>query len=340
MVRHLWFFSLIILLSCTRQDQQQKNTEVLPADVELLEEQVEQNPDDANAHLKLGSSYLDMAGLEGGKSGFYQKAENVLDRAYEIDSTSPAVVYELGSLYAKTGRPDQAVDKFLEGLSLGQEESKFHSGLGYVLRYAGYMDASVSAYKKAQMTVSNLPSLIQAQDQITKSLIYQRRYEDALESHRHAQAWVAEAGVATNEKQFFYEGVIHIYRGDWNMAGHAFDRSWQTDSTSVWSFFGKTYGQARARSAARMLEQLEQRQIVDGERRYRMVHFYTLMENHDQAMNHLRIAIEAGFFNFPYISTDPLTVPVRAHPSWTEVTSVARAKHEQFAVNLEKIQSR
>ncbi len=50
---------------------------------------------------------------------------------------------------------------------------------------------------------------------------------------------------------------------------------------------------------------------MDGERRYRLAHFYALAGRGAEALHNLRKAIAGGFFNYPYISRDPLLANIR-----------------------------
>ena len=280
-------------------------------------------------HLDRGTTYLDSAGLLGGRSGYYERAEMQLTAARDLNPGAPEVLEKLGALYAKTGRPAMAVRQYRQGLALDTLQSKFHAGLGYVYRYAGLHDQSIEHYQNVIDSDNEIQQWVKAQDQITKSWIYKGEYEAAQTSHVRAQSWLNVHGGKTNEKQLFYEGIIQIYLADWDRAEALFSQSWEVDSTTVWALFGQAYLTGR-KNTGWILEALETREIVDGERLYRMVHINVLTNDPDRAIDYLRKSIEGGFFNYPYISQDPLLQPLHQHPEWKEVMHLAKTIREEF----------
>ena len=178
---------------------------------------------------------------------------------------------------------------------------------------------------------STLDNLISTQDQITKSLIYLGDYNAALRSHAQVKSFLEEVGRSPNEKQWFYEGVIHLYLGDQTSAVHAFGTGASLDPESVWTIFGRAYEGMALGDSSRVevvLQELEHREVVDGERHYRLVHFATFAGHPDRALNHLQTASEGGFFNAPYLERDPWLASLRAFPRFKDLLGAAQARHD------------
>jgi tetratricopeptide (TPR) repeat protein len=311
----------------------------LRAEIELLEELSARLPRYPAAAYALGSAYLDLAGLVGGRGPWYGRAEGELLRAFELDPGDPPIRAKLASFFAKVGRSEESVELLVEGLADHPSFPAFHQQLGYVLRYAGLMEQSMASYRRSQELDSSSGNLISAQDQITKSLIYLGDYEGALASHRRMKAFAEQAGHAINEKQWFYEGVIHLYRGDDEAALHAFRSGARLDPVSVWTTFGTAYeamalGDTKAVEA--VLSDLESRDVVDGERHYRLVHFSAFTRDVDRAVDHLRRSTDGGFFNAPYVSSDPWTAVLRGQPEVEEMIDVARARGDRIRSILQE----
>ena len=189
------------------------------------------------------------------------------------------------------GRSEEAVELLANGLATHPDYPPFHETLGYVLRYAGLMEESMASYRRGQELDSTLDNLISTQDQITKSLIYLGDYDAALRSHAQVKSFLEEVGRSPNEKQWFYEGVIHLYLGDQTSAVHAFGTGASLDPESVWTTFGRAYEGMALGDSSRVevvLQELEHREVVDGERHYRLVHFATFAGHPDRALNHLQ----------------------------------------------------
>ena len=307
------------------------NETTLRQRVEALEELQSRLGSYAPAATALGTAYLDLAGLVGGLGPYYEKATHALAYAFDLDSGYPPARAKLASLFAKLGRSEEAIELLVNGLATHPNYPAFHETLGYVLRYSGLMEESMASYRRGQKLDSSLTNMVSTQDQITKSLIYLGKYDAALASHEQMISFLKELGRAPNEKQWFYEGVIHLYLEDRASAVRAFRAGARVEPESVWTTFGRGYEAIALEDGVQVetvLEQLEHREVVDGERHYRLVHFATFAGHPDRALDHLRIAVEGGFFNAPYFERDPWLASLRPSPRFRELLDSAQARHE------------
>lgn len=305
--------------------------------IEQLEVLRPRLPDYAPVAYALGSAYLDLAGLVGGTGPWYDLAENELERAFDLDPRDPPVRAKLASLHAKLGRSEESVALLVEGLAHHPDFPDFHDQLGYVLRYAGLMEESMASYRRSQELDSSPGNLIAAQDQITKSLIYLGDYDAALASHRRMLGFVEGAGRSVDEKQCFYEGVIHLYRGDVDSAVDAFRAGARLDPSTVWTMFGRAYEAMALGDTAAVestLDELVHRDVVDGERHYRLVHFAAFIGDVDRAVDHLRQSTDGGFFAAPYLASDPWTAILRGVPDAEAMVEAARTRGEAIRTLL------
>ncbi len=265
----------------------------------------------------------------------------LLEKAVKLDADFAPALAALGSIYAKTGKSEESLALVRRALKISPKTTAFHSTLGYVYRYAGLLDESIAAYRQSQRLDASLINLIDTEEQITKALIYKGDYHAALDSHDKVTNYYKTAKLPHDHKEFFYAGVIHFYLKERDAASKFFDAAAQMNPTSIWSLFGQAYKQAgrgdfeNLSARARQLETLD---IVDGERRYRLVHFYALAEKPDDALRNLRGAIEGGFFNYPYISRDPLLANIRDTKEFQNLLGAAKKRHEKFKkmMNQEK----
>ncbi|MBD3423712.1 MAG: hypothetical protein GF417_04650, partial [Candidatus Latescibacteria bacterium] len=258
----------------------------------------------------LGHACLEYSGLVGGEKGLYSDAEENLLRALELNKESPDAAYYLASLYAKTGRPESSLELFSKWSVKYPGYSSFFSGLGYINRYAGKMEESIEAYRKSQLLDSSLANLVSSQMQILKSQIYMGNYAGAAASFGEVCNNLDKLDKKPDEKQLFYAGVINMYMKDTLEAVQLFDSAMLVKPLSVWTKFGQAYKAALTGNMPdleTLSKELESRDIMDGERRYRMVHFYTFAGKKHEALEHLELSVGKGFFNYPYIISDPLT---------------------------------
>jgi tetratricopeptide (TPR) repeat protein len=287
------------------------------------------------AVAELGSAYLDLAGRSSGTAPYYDRSEEMLRRAVQRDPRYPPARQKLASYFAKRGRSEESLKLLQEGVVTHPLSPGNHDQLGYILRYAGLMDASMASYRRAQELDGSLENLVATEDQITKSLIYLGRYREALASHERMETFVARLGRTPDEKEWFYRGVIHLYAGDRDQALDAFQRGATLDAESVWTTFGRAYaGIARGdrKAVATVLNALEQHVVVDGERHYRLVHFASFLGQSERALHHLEASIRGGFFNAPYIARDPLTAGLRSDPGFAARLAEAQKRHASFKI--------
>lgn len=285
------------------------------------------------AVTELGGAYLDLAGRASGTEPYYDRSEQILRRAVELDDLYPPARQKLASHYAKRGRSEESLRLLQDGLVTHPRFPGNHDDLGYILRYAGLMEESMESYRRAQELDRSLENMVATQDQITKSLIYLGKYREALASHERMESFVARLGRMPDEKEWFYRGVIHLYAADRDKALDAFQRGEALDSTSVWTMFGRAYaGMARGDRDAvgKVLDALEEHVVVDGERHYRLVHFASFLGQSERALHHLESSIRGGFFNAPYIASDPLTVQIRSDAGFAARLGEAQKRHATF----------
>lgn len=176
-----------------------------------------------------------------------------------------------------------------------------HARLGYLLRYAGLNEQSIAAYRGAQAIDPGLEALIATEGQIAKALLYQGDYAGALAAHATFSGYLTRLGRARDEKMLFYEGVARLYAGHDAKAVTLFDASIAADRGSIWSRFAEGYKRLALEDRSGLLalaRELEPRaDVADGERRYRLAHFYAAGGNEVAAIRNLAAAIDAGFFN-------------------------------------------
>lgn len=261
------------------------------------------------------------------------RRRELLEESVKLDADFAPALAALGSIYAKTGKSEESVALLNRALKISPKTPAFHSTLGYVYRYAGLLDESIAAYRQSQRLDASLTNLIDTEEQITKALIYKGDYRAALDSHDKVTNYYKTAKLPHDHKELFYAGVIHFYLKERDAAAKFFDAAAQMNPASIWSSFGQAYKQAGRGDFENLLaraRQLETLDIVDGERRYRLAHFYALAEKPDDALRNLRAAIEGGFFNYPYISRDPLLANIRATNEFQILLDEAKKRHEKF----------
>jgi tetratricopeptide (TPR) repeat protein len=263
----------------------------------------------------------------------YARAEEILQRARALEPKSTPILESLASLYAKIGRSEECARLLRDALALKPQLPKAWATLGYVQRYAGHFEASIAAYRESAMVDASLDNRVSSDDQIAKNLIYRGDYAGALATHERMFELLWSGRREPDEKMLFYRGVAHLYAGHKADAVACFDASIARDAVSIWSKFGRAYrsiatgDRAQLEKLARDIDELNP---VDGERHYRLVHFYAQLGDTSRALSHLRATLRNGFFAAPYLASDPLTKSIHSVREFGELLEQARQRHAAF----------
>jgi len=270
---------------------------------------------------------LALAGCGGGH-GF------TLDERTAQYSSDPEAAHELATHHVRNARQEDALRVLLPAIEEHPHAPALYARLGYVLRYAGLFEQSIEAYEQAIALYPSAEAMLSGEGQIAKGLVYAGRYDDALALQQGLRGHLDALDRSPDEKILFYEGIMRFYAGDGKGAVHLFNEAEAEDPESVWTEFGRAYRDAirgdttslRARARA-----LRERDVSDGERHYRLVHFHALAGEPDEAVERLKVALEGGFFAYPYIAEDPLLgSDVKGHPDFLVVLEQVRRRHNAF----------
>jgi tetratricopeptide (TPR) repeat protein len=112
--------------------------------LEDAQERVRQNPNDADAHFKLGVVYLDL--LQ------YEDAIAPIKGAIRLKPNFAAAHYNLGNAYQRLKRYQDAIPHYEETIQISPTHSKIsdaHHNLGMSYRKLGHYKNAVASYKEA-----------------------------------------------------------------------------------------------------------------------------------------------------------------------------------------------
>jgi tetratricopeptide (TPR) repeat protein len=270
----------------------------------------------------------------------FAAAETSLGNALDINPTYPFTIDVLAAVYMRTGRTEEAANLVRKGIAARPKSAALRSRLGYAYRYAGLLEESVLEYRRSEALDSRLTNVVSVEGQIAKALIYQGRYEDALRSYERIRSLLAENSRSPDEKTLFYEGLTFFYLGQLQRAVQLFDAAYVAKPDTLWSRFAIAYKYAALDNHAELIsiaKRLENDNIADGERRYRLAHFYALAGHHDEALRHLDTALESGNFNYTYIGRDPFLESIRSTKMYSEIIQRMKERHTTFQDSLTEI---
>ncbi len=303
--------------------------------IQLLQRSVELDSRYAPAWAYLGARYRLYANQAGNREGYQERSEKALLKALSINNEQLFALTELAIGYAEVGKAEEAIGLLRKAKRVNPRFQNLYYALGYLYRYAGSPDLSISAYERAQEIDSNLSNLANTQNQITKAFIYKGDYAAAVASAEKVVRYRRQADDKSSLQlqELFYLGMAHYYSKDSSQAFQVFDSCWAIEKNNTWSLFGQAYKAGAQRDKKRLLElikKLEEREIVDAEMYYRLAHFYCLADQPEKALKSLKVSTSGGFFSYPYISTDPLLEKIRGTKEFQLILKDVKKRHEDF----------
>ena len=136
----------------------------------------------------------------------------------------------------------------------------------------------------------------------------------------------------------FYDGMWDLYLNDNQSAFEKFDLLMELDPSQIFSKYGQVYKnilQGNRKEALKIIDELNNMAIYDGEQYYRFIQFYSLLDMPKEAIEKMRGTLDRGFFSYPYFESDKFLDPIRNDPGFKEILAKIKAKHIEFKTLFE-----
>jgi len=134
----------------------------------------------------------------------------------------------------------------------------------------------------------------------------------------------------------FYRGMGNYYLKRVEQAAADFDRAYEMDP-QLYTRIGKalSYSIKNQKEVALAVlrdveREIDQKGVGDSEAIYKVAQVYAVLGERSSALRVLRRSIEAGFFCYDYLKSDPLLDSLRAEPEYAALLEIARNRHEHF----------
>lgn len=293
--------------------------------IDLLEKSVELDSDYAPAWMELGIRYYTIGTSGFGGSVDYEKSDTALKRAIELNNDLPRAHLQLAQNDVERGRTEEALAQLRQLLAINPNSPELHLGMAYVLRYAGLLPESL---KEAERIEHIDPKYWQNQPRaVVNTYLYMGRYRKFLES-------VPPVETAYT---LFYRGFAFYHMGEKSRAVEDFARAYQTDPNDVFAKLALALQLALQGDRQKGLEVVRETEnqrltesVPDGEVTYKLAELYSVLGEPESAVRLLEMAIEQGFFAYPYIAKDPLLDGIRGTAGYERVLDIARRRYEAF----------
>ena len=293
-----------------------------PLAIKMLEKSTEIDPNYAPAWAYLGASYNSDAAFELGGREQYRRAEAAYERALALRPNLLDAQMFFANLLVDTGKVEQAVPLLRDALKTNGNNAAAHWELGYAYRFAGMLDESVAECERAR----ELGPLVKGNGSVLNTYLYLGQYQKFLES----------LPVDDSSFTLFYRGFGEFHEKEFDQASKDFDRAYDLDPT-LYTGIGKALSDSIHQHRADGLEllsglerKIRERGVGDPEASYKIAQAYAVLGDKISAMRVLRTSVETGFFNYPYLSKDPLLSDLRGEPEFAQILNTARQRHDAF----------
>jgi len=291
--------------------------------VEMLRKSIDLDPEYAPSYAHLGfhrrlleqHGRIISAGLE--------TAEWYYLKALELNPALLEALSNLSGLYVETNRTEEALLIARKMLDINPNDASTHFALSYIYRYAGMLDESIEEAETA-LAISPDNSRFRS---IVAVYVSAGRYEDALE-----KVYLDNGDYGTG-----YSGMIAFKQGKLSLASKLFKQVIKIDQNGIWGLIAKFYLaviQGQPEVGLEVLSKIADGDIVDGENMYYLAEFYALLKEKEESLNMLEQAINSGYFNYPYISTNSSFEFLQDESRYIEALNKARQRHEAFRANF------
>ncbi len=287
--------------------------------VNMLRQSTELDPTFAPAWDALGRRAQVAAYWELGGEEVENQARGFLLKALEINPELLSALAHVTMLYVDSGETDLAMETAQRTLEINPNSAVGVFAYGYVLRYAGMLEESITAMDTA-LDIDPTNSLFRS---AAFSYVQNGRYEDAIEAFYLGPPDLAMA----------WEGEIAIRRGQIEEARAKLSQAIAADPEGIIGLWAIGLLSAldgdyeRALEAARRWEEAD---LVDGEGWFYLAGIYCINSEIDKCIALLDKAVDGGAFEYSHWLKCRFLDPARGHPGLDAVLERARLKHEAF----------
>jgi serine/threonine protein kinase len=295
--------------------------------IAMLEQATAEAPRYAPAWAHLGQAYATNASQQFGGSEQYSKAFAAYQRALQLN---PALIEPhifIANLFTDTGRAEEAVPMLQAALRSNKNNAEAHWELGYAFRFGGLLDDSLKECLRAR----ELDPQVKINSSALNTFLYLGRYADFLNS------------LPTRQSAYilFYRGFGEYYLHDFADALKHFDEAYGLDADLLQAEVGEAIALSMKHQNAQGLQllanterKIQERGVRDSEGIYKVAQAYAVLHDNQSALRLLKQTVDQGFFPYPYLESDPLTVGVREEPEYAAIASAAKDRYDQFRVSF------
>ncbi len=277
---------------------------------------VEEDPAYAPAWARLGRIYR-VLGLYGAGPAdeLQQLARAAFVRAFEIHPDLPLAHNLYTHLEVELGGATEAMLRLLDRARLGVPDAELFAGLVHACRYSGLLAAAVAAHAQAWRLDP------QIRTGIAHAYWCLGEYEQAIRTDLDRPALVTALSLTSMGRDA--EAIAQF---------KAIERlGLPTTMAHFMRAMRATLEGKRAESVEAAEQMLNGPLPADPCPRFYVARALARIGDTDRALEHLKTAVDSGFFCHPILATDPWLDPVRGHAEFASILQRANTRHRNAA---------
>jgi len=288
--------------------------------IEMLNKSIELDSIYAPSYAELGfrTNRLAHFGLEDPEDT--SKAENYLLKALRLNGTLLSALGNLSNLYTESNRQEEALKIAKQMMDINPNNADAHFALGYIYRYAGMLPESIVEMEKATALDPNNPQF----RSLAMTYMNNGENEKALKAFKN---------LPEGPYSIVWQGIILFRQKKPEQAVEYFERAINMEEEKLWvlvSMAIKAYIEGDIKEGLIAVRKLEQANITDAEGWYYWAGLYALLGDSEGCIRALQIAVDRGYFNYPFMLTDFYLDSMRDNPEFQIILEQAKEKHLSF----------
>ncbi len=250
----------------------------------------------------------------------FQKAEDYYLKALQINSDLLSALSYLAMFYTETNQIAEAIELAKKMLEINPKHANTHFTLGYIYRYVGMVDAAIDEMEKAV----KLDPLNPKYRSLIGTYSGNGNYRKALKMTE-----------LYNKSPFTlgWKGLLHRRLGNNEKALEYFEQTIELDKNGLWANVATvftSYINGNNKAGLIAVGKLANTAQNDGETLYYLSSYYGLLGDKTNCLKYLKKAINGGFFNYPFITSNDYFSSVKNEGEFKELLKLAQTKHLNF----------
>lgn len=291
--------------------------------IEMLKKTIDLDSTFAPAFSELGSRTQSLAnyGLKGEKET--EKATQYFLKALSLNNELISAYYGLSAIYTESGQTKKSIETIRKILDINPNDGETHKYLGYIYRYAGLLEESVSEMTKAELLDKNVSTTIYI------AYIALGEYEKAISS---IESQIIKQNKASTLNLGFL-GIIKYRQGKYDEAMKIFDEIHELDPNSlndIWVTAFVALMENDIEKGLKAVQKFESYNINDSEAWFHIGVNYALLGDKEGALRLLTRAAKGGYFNYPSFLNEPFLDSLRDDDEFKKLLKLVEEKHLDF----------